>query len=145
MEELTIDVLLEFLYDRFAVTFIFCLLGSFIREVMLSSKKRNKDKRSKMLDIKRIVTSTVFSTFLMCACADYVDLQFSVYALISIFCGVWGIVITNLLVSEKFAIKFISNFGKKITSTLIKSAVESASETLKEQKKADTEKKDNNN
>ena len=144
MGDITIDVLLEFLYNRFAVTFLFCLFGSFVREVMRSKKKNNKNKKSKMLDIKRIVTSTMFSTFLMCACADYVDLPFSVYVLFSVFCGVWGIVITNILVSENFAIKFITKLCKKIASpvvknAIIKSVIDSASETLKEQEK-ETEK-----
>ena len=74
---ITIDVLLEFLYNKFAVTFLVCLVGSFIRETLRSTKS----KKSKMLDIKRMVTSTVFSTFLMCACVEYVDLPFSVYAI----------------------------------------------------------------
>ena len=141
MGDITVDVLLEFLYNRFAVTFVFCLFGSFVREVMRSKKKDNKNKKSKMLDIKRIVTSTVFSTFLMCACADYIDLPFSVYVLISTFCGVWGIVITNLIVSENFVIRFISNLGKKITDPVINSALESASDSLKDKQNADNEDK----
>ena len=90
-----------------------------------------------MLDIKRIVTSTVFSTFLMCACAEYIDLPFSVYAITSVFCGMWGLVIINFAMSGKFMSKFMNNFVKKITDPILKSAVESASEALKEKDKDD--------
>ena len=93
-----------------------------------------------MLDIKRIVTSTVFSTFLMCACAEYIDLPFSVYAITSVFCGMWGLVIVNIAMSGKFMSKFINNFAKKLTVPLIKSAVESASEALKESENKDDQK-----
>lgn len=140
MNDITVDILLEFLYNHFAVTFIFCLIGSLIRETTRSTTSKNKE--SKMLDIKRIVTSTVFSTFLMCACAEYIDLPFSVYAITSVFCGMWGLVIANFAMSGKFMGKFINNFAKKITDPLLKIAVESASETLKENKDDQKQTKD---
>ena len=132
MKDISIDILLEFLYNRFAVTFIFCLVGSYIRETTRSVTSKNKE--SKMLSTKKIATSTVFSTFLMCACAEYIDLPFSVYAIISVFCGMWGLVIINLSLNGKFITKFAANMVKKITDPLIKTAVESASEALKENK-----------
>lgn len=138
MNDITVDILLEFLYNHFAVTFVFCLVGSSIRESTRSTM--SKDKESKMLDIKRIVTSTVFSTFLMCACAEYIDLPFSVYAIISVFCGMWGLVIVNFAMSGKFMSKFINTFAKKMTNQLLKNAVESASEALKENENKDDQK-----
>lgn len=138
MSDITVDILLEFLYNHFAVTFVFCLVGSWIRESTRSTM--SKDKKSKMLDIKRIVTSTVFSTFLMCACAEYIDLPFGVYAITSVFCGMWGLVIVNFAMSGKFMSKFISNFAKKLTGPILKSAVESASEILKENENKDDQK-----
>lgn len=138
MNDITVDILLEFLYNHFAVTFIFCLIGSLIRETTRSTT--SKDKESKMLDIKRIVTSTVFSTFLMCACVEYIDLPFSVYAITSVFCGMWGLVIINCAMSGKFMSKFINTFAKKITNQLVKNAVESASEVLKENENKDDQK-----
>lgn len=133
MNDTSVDILLEFLYNQFAVTFIFCLIGSCIREGTRSVT--SKDKKSKMLSIKRIVTSTVFSTFLMCACAEYIDLPFSVYAITSVFCGMWGLVIVNIAMSGKFVGKFIAKTSKKITNSIIKNAVESASELLEEEEK----------
>ena len=138
MNAVSVDILLEFLYNQFAVTFIFCLVGSWIREATRSVT--SKDKESKMLSIKRIVTSTMFSTFLMCACAEYIDLPFSVYAIVSVFIGMWGLVIINVTMSGKFISKFSTNFAKKLTGPLLKSAVESASEILKEEQNKDDQK-----
>ena len=135
MNDVSVDILLEFLYNQFAVTFIFCLVGSWIREATRSVT--SKDKESKMLSIKRIVTSTMFSTFLMCACAEYIDLPFSVYAIASVFCGMWGLVIVKITMNGKFITKFFASMAKKFTVPLIKSAVESASEIIEEQSKDD--------
>lgn len=126
MEDLSIDVLLEFLYNRFAVTFLLCTLGSFTREIFLPAKK----KKSQLLDIKRIVTSTVFSTFLMCTLADYIDLTFSAYAVLSILCGIWGLMIVQLAVNENFLQKLLLKFAEKLPESIAKSAAKSASETI---------------
>ena len=34
MNQFSIDVLLEFLYSKFATTFMFCLFGSFVKEYL---------------------------------------------------------------------------------------------------------------
>lgn len=143
MNDITVDILLEFLYNEFAVTFIFCFVGSWIREAMRLKKKDE----SKILNIKKIATSTVFSTFLMCACAGYIDLPFEVYAAISVICGMWGIVIINIVINGKFISKIAVKLAKKISDPILKTAVETASEYLEEQEKQEknlNENKDEN-
>lgn len=135
MSDITVDILLEFLYNQFAVTFVFCLVGSIIRDWTRTTT--SKDKQSKMLDIKRIVTSTVFSTFLMCACAEYIDLPFSVYAITSVFCGMWGLVMVNIAINGKFMTNICKNLVKKLVDPVLQTAVESASEILEEENKDD--------
>ena len=129
MDDLTVYVLLEFLYNKFAVTFVFCSVGYFIREFT------SKDKKSKTSIIKKFVITTMFSTFLMCACAEYIDLPIGVYAIFSIFCGIWGLQIINIVVSGNFFKKFTHALSKLITNPVIKSAVETASDVFDEQQK----------
>ena len=132
MSDITVDILLEFLYNEFAVTFVFCCIGSWIREAMRLKKKDE----SKILNIKRIVTSTVFSTFLMCACLEYIDLQFEVYALVSVFCGMWGLTIINMVVSGKFVIELVKNIIKSlIKNPFVKTVIDTASDSLEEENK----------
>ena len=126
MEDLSIDVLLEFLYNRFAVTFLLCMFGSMTREIFLPTKKN----KSQLLNIKRIVTSTVFSTFLMCTLADYIDLTFSAYAVLCILCGIWGFMIVQLAVNENFLAKLLLKLSESIPNTIAKSAAKSASEAI---------------
>ena len=146
MNQLSMDILLEFLYT-FAVTFIFCFIGSLMRESFKSTTKR---KKSRMLDINRIVTSTMFSTFLMCACADYVDLQIGMYAILSVLCGIWGLSIFGIIVNKKFLSLFLINIAKKkidIEDSILESALNTASDILKEEEeenKNDHQKKNKN-
>lgn len=126
MEDLSVDVLLEFLYNRFAVTFLMCMFGSFMREAFLPNKKT----KSKMLNSKKIVTSTVFSTFLMCTIADYIDLTFSAYIVLSIICGIWGLWIVQIAVNQNFVVKFLMKLIEKIPDSIIKDTAKSASEAL---------------
>lgn len=139
MGNITFNILLEFLYNRFAVTFIFCLIGSCIREALKTTKKDSKSK----INIKKIATSTMFSTFLMCACAEYIDLPFGVYAVLSVFGGMWGLVIAELAMNGNFVIKFLGKLTKKvITDPIVKNALESASETIKEEEEKSSKKED---
>lgn len=134
MNEISVDILLEFLYNKFAVTFLMCLIGACIRESLASSKK------SDTLNIKKIVASTVFSTFLMCACADYLDIPFSVYAIVSIFCGMWGLALVKLAMNGKFVHSLLVNIAKKFADPIVKSAIDSASNLDK--KETDNNKED---
>ena len=136
MEPISLNVLLEFLYNDFAVTFPLCLVGSLIRDALKTYKSE-----SKTLSIKKIVASTVFSTFLMCACADYIDLQFSMYAILSVLCGLWGFPIIKIFASENFFRKFLVNIVKQIVNPLLKTSIETATEVLEEEENAKNEKK----
>ena len=137
--ELNINILLEFLYNRFAITFLFCLAGSWIRAAF---RKPKKDE-SKKLDIKRVVTSTLFSTFLMCACAEYIELSIGIYAGASVLCGMWGISIIQVVMSENFILVFISNLTKKVADPIVKSTMETVSQVSKEKNKKGDTNKDN--
>ena len=123
MDQVSIDILLDFLYNRFAVTFLMCLIGSLIRETMASSKKKS------ILNISKIVSSTVFSTFLMCACADYLKLklQFSIYSIICILLGMWALNLVKIVMSGNFVSYILNLISKTTTDPVIKEITTSAS------------------
>lgn len=139
MNEITIHVLLEFLYTKFAVTFILCLFGSLIREaVKVYPSKNEENVKTKMVNLKRMATSTIFSTFLMCACADYVELQFSIYALICVLSGIWGLAIVNVVITGNV----LKGITKNIANPIIRGAIESTSKELEKQQKEEVGKKE---
>lgn len=114
---ISIDLLLKFI-SEFSVTLIFCIIGSWTRAIVKSSKNKNK------MDLDEIIISTIFSAFLMCSGAQYIHLPFEVYATLSIICGMWGKVFINLLVSERFMRNLIGNLTKLIKSDNIREVVD---------------------
>lgn len=141
MQDITIDVLLEFLYNRFGVTLVFCLLGSLIRQGLKVTSSK-KDIKSRMLDMKHMAVSSIFSTFLMCACADYIELQFSIYATFCVICGMWGLALCKIAINGKFMSNLLYSASGKISNPIIKSAVDSASKELEEQQKEEENKEE---
>lgn len=137
MEQLSIDILLEFLYNKFAITFWFCLFGSFSREYLVyltTTKSGSNNKKHGNFNFGKVVISAIFSTILMCACADYVkvELHIEVYAIISVVLGMWGLGIMKSIIDKKFLYVLSKKVTKYITDPIIKSAVESASDSLEE-------------
>ena len=150
MNEFTIDILLEFLYKKFAITFALCFIGAVMRKWMNSRNSTGSNNKKNL--VGEVIMSAVFSTFLMCAVADYVntDLHFEVYAILSIILGMWGLQIIKLIMDGKFIINLLKHLTKTpIDNSVIKSAVSSASDTLSEGNKTEeqqnSEDKDNKN
>jgi hypothetical protein len=137
MNQFSIDILLEFLYNKFATTFAFCLFGSIVREYLTANKTDSNGKNIGNFNLGKVVISAIFSTILMCACADYVnvDLHIEVYAIISVVLGMWGLGIMKGILDKKFLNNFFKIVSKVISNPLIKSAVESASVTLEQESK----------
>lgn len=135
MNQFSIDILLEFLYNKFATTFAFCLFGSFVREYLTTNKTDSNGKNIGNFNLGKVVISAIFSTILMCACADYVnvDLHIEVYAIISVVLGMWGLAIMKGILDKKIANNFLKNILKFITNPLLKSAVESANDSLSQE------------
>ena len=99
---------------------------------------RNK---CKIVDIKRIVISTLFSTFLMCACSVYLNIKVEVYILLSVLCGMWGLAITKLVMSENFILILIKNFTKKVADPIVKGTMEAVTQ-VSEQKDTEGDEKE---
>lgn len=144
----SIDILLEFLYDKFAITIVFCFFGSFVKEYMSSrNTDSNSKKKGSKFSLGKVIISSIFSTILVCVAADYisVDLHFEVYALISIIVGIWGFGIVKCIVDKKFLSTFLGSISKSIANPILKSAAESASKVLEDEdkdKKKEKEKDD---
>lgn len=127
-------MLLDYLYNKFAVTFILSIIGVSIRVMVGNVNNRHR------ISIIKIVASTLFSTILMCAIGEYVEFIFSVYVLACVLMGMWSTKIISLASSSKFmgkvAKKLIKNIATPVTKTL-------ADVLEDEEKEKQTKKKDN--
>lgn len=132
MNTLTLSVLLEYLYEKFLVTFILCLIGASAREMMATVRLHK-------IHIERMMISVVVSSATMCAILDYIELHFSIYVFVCIVIGLWSKSVLNLLMNSKFVLRILSSVTGSMKDPISKAATEIMTEELE---KDDTETKD---
>lgn len=114
MEEFTFTLLLDYLYHRFSITFILTMLGVVIRILMSSVSSKQK------VSIGEVLASTMFSTILMCAIAEAIQIAFTLYVLICVVAGMWNTKIVNLAMNSKFMTKLVTKYLKNIAGPVAK-------------------------
>lgn len=129
MDQIGFGLLLDYLYNRFAVTCILSIIGCSIRELAgsMSGKKR--------ISIKKVIASTLFSTVVMCALGEYVNMVFSVYVLSCVFAGIWSSTLMNLAMNKKFVTKVTSTLFKTATDKALRAAGEAIDEYIESEDK----------
>lgn len=123
MEQPTFTLFLDYLYSKFAVTFILCIIGVIIKVITTSVNKKQR------VSIGKLIASTMFSTFLMCAVGEYIHINFSIYVLLSVVVGMWSTNLVALFLNSKF----ISNLTLKCLKSVAGPVAKSISETLDEE------------
>lgn len=114
MDVISLGLLLEYLYDKFVVTFILCLIGGIIRETASTAMKH------KQMNAKKMMASVVLASALMCALVDYVKVPFSIYTIICILVGIWAPVLLKLIMNTKFMMKLVSNIAANMKDPIAK-------------------------
>lgn len=115
MEQFTFTLLLDYIYNKFALTFLITILGVVIRTLMSNVSAKQK------ISIGKVLASTVFSTILMCAIRELIPFTFTVYVLVCVIVGMWSMKIVSLVMDSKFMTKFISKYLKSIAGPVAKS------------------------
>lgn len=143
MNTISVTILLEYIYSKFITTFIMCLMGSFMRETAVLSKKCKK------IHISKAILSGFFSSLLVCVVADYIDIPFSMYVVLCVVCGMWGHKLIQLFLTADFIKKILFVLLKNISGPLSKYA-DDMNETFNDDKnksnpvsKSNTEEKNN--
>ena len=113
MESVTFTLLLDYIYNKFAVTFVLSIIGIIIRELVCNVSKRNK------VNIKKILASNIFSTALLCVIGEYFDISFSIYVILCMIVGIWSSKIVSLAVNSKFMAKVFSKVAKQLADPVI--------------------------
>lgn len=128
MDQLTFTLLLDYLYSNFAVTFILSIIGVVIRLVVKNVGAKQR------ISIGRFVSSAVFSTILLCALRNYVDIDFSVYVFLCIVVGMWSPNIVSVVLDSKFMTNLLKKYLKGVSEPIAKSL----SDALEDENKKDT-------
>lgn len=144
-ELITISGLLDYVYNRFAVTYLMCFLGVIIGYFL---KIASKDlKQLAPANAIGLALQGVLVTVIICALQDFIEIKsFNMYVLYCIFLGIWSPVVVKILTNIKIIKKFIVNFGKKAKDPIISAVGETINqidnedkEKLKDKKKKDEE------
>ena len=125
MDQLTFTLLLDYIYNRFAVTLVLCSVGVVIKNIIndISSKRK--------VSIGKTVASSMFSTVLMCAVRDYIDIAFSAYVLICLIVGMWSTKIVSLVADSKF----MGKVTKRLLKSIANPVADAVSDVLDEENK----------
>lgn len=129
MEAISITILLEYLYKKFVVTFILCLIGAFIKETIGGTSKQ------KQLNPKRILASSILASALMCAVIDYFTFSFSIYAVLTLIVGIWSPQILDAILSAKFMKRLAKNILKNLKDPVANAIADTVDETDKDDKR----------
>ena len=135
MDQLTFTLLLDYLYHKFAVTFVICIIGVMIKVIS------NTIGTGQKISISKMIASTMFSTVLMCAIGEFVYINFSLYVLLSVVIGMWSNSIISFALNSKFMSKLLLKYFKKTIGPVAKTISEALEEEDTEDKKQD----ENNN
>lgn len=122
MEQPTFTLLLDYLYSKFAVTFILCIVGVIIKVIITTVNNKQR------VSIGKLIASTMFSTFLMCAIGEYIHINFSIYALICVVVGMWSTNLVALFLNSKFISNLTLKYLKKVAGPVAKSISEALDE-----------------
>lgn len=121
MDVISLSILLEYLYKKFIVTFVLCLIGGIARETF-NTVRMNK------MDIKKLLISTIVASFIMCAVIDYVEIPFGVYTVICIICGMWSQTLLRIIMHTKFMTLLVGRILKKIKEPIIEEVIDTLDE-----------------
>lgn len=123
--------LLNYLYNDFAVSFVICLCGSIIRDMLNSYKNNTK------INIKKIIIYGKFSTILLCAVRAYIDIEFNIYIFICILAGMWSDSIVNFFTNSKIMLFLLNRILKNIDDPISKAVSDATDEISKKESDED--------
>ena len=118
------------------LTFIIAIAGAFTREVY------NYKKKNIQISIFRLIASALLCSVVMTAVAEYTDLTFGVFALITYFFGMWAFGVIDIIMNAKYIAIAVKDVFKELKNPLLKGTANAIEDIRKEKIKDDKEEKD---
>lgn len=129
MQDISLYIVLDYIY-HYTLTFFICLLGAFIKDCYDTIIKNNI-----RIKISKILISALFSSVIICTIDSYIDMRFPTYVFISIFLGLWGFNLLEIMMNSKLILIIIKNIFKNISHPISKGISESITEIKEDDKK----------
>lgn len=135
-----VNELLSYLYGSFLITYVLCVIGILIKEVLQNTSSK-KDKPSP-ISLKRVIVASIPVTAIICALRDRFDMPFSVYVLICLLGGTCSGYICNILTNNSLPLAIIKSIARNVKDPVIDAISETAEEVSKEMEKEEEKKEE---
>ena len=126
-----LNELLSYLYGSFLITYVLCIIGAIIKEILYS----NDSKRA--IPIKRIIFGTIPATALLCFIQDKLSIGIYLYVILCIIGGSGSGFIADIIFSDKFLPKLLKSTSKAVSDPAIKILSDIVDEAKNEEEKED--------
>ena len=116
------------------ITLTIAIAGGFTREVYNYKKNNNR------ISIFRLIASALLSSVVMTAVAEYTDIKFGVFVLITYFFGMWAFSVIDIVMNAKYIAIAIKDVFKELKNPLLKGTANAIEDIRKEIKEENKEK-----
>ena len=131
MQDINLYIVLNYIY-HYTLTFFICLLGAFIKDCYDTIVKN-----SIKIKISKILISALFASVIICTIDSYLCMSFSLYVFVSLFSGLWGFNLLELILNSKVVLIAIKNIFKHISHPITKGISDTIIEMKDDDKKVD--------
>jgi len=128
-------LLLSYITNLF-LTFIIAITGAFVREVYMYKRHNVK------LSIYRLLGSGILVAVANTAIIENVDIQFSIFSLMTFLFGMWAFNIIEILMNVKYIAIVTKDILKELGSPLLKGTSNAIEDVRKEMKEEQKDKQD---
>ena len=128
MEIITLELILLYLYN-FTVSFLFCFIGNFARDLYETYKNITP------IRLGRIIISSAVSSILLVAIISYIKLSLPVYTALCLLTGIWSPILFSYIYDSKKLTYIIIGIFKNISSPVTKGVAEGVENIKKEEEK----------
>ena len=129
MQDISSYIILDYIY-HYTLTFFICLLGAFIKDCYDTMVKNNI-----RIKISKILISALFSSVVICTVDSYMNMNFPLYVFVSIFLGLWGFNLLEIILNSKIVLVAMKNIFKHISNPISKGISDTITEIKEEDKK----------
>lgn len=123
MSNLTIELFIDYMYNRFLIIFFICLAGSLVHDVCGTIKNLSK------IEYMKDIISALFSAIVLSTIIDIVNWNFSLCVLVCFLTGIYSFKLLELALNWKVMKSIVLNILKQ-SKGIVGEAIVKTSEEL---------------
>ena len=134
-----LNELLSYLYGSFLVTYVLCIIGTLIKEILSSSSKKKKK-----ISIKALIFVPIPVTAIICAARDIHHINFSLYVLICLAGGAGSGYIANIFINNRIVAYAVKAGANVLSDNKLLNVLSEMFDQQEEEEKEESDKRKKN-